>query len=471
LTEHADALAAHFRAIRHRVIGIDLGTTTCVAALAGDDGEVFVLPPLAAVVGQDQAGQVTVGRRTAGAVIAGIKRELGSSRRIRFRGREYQPHELCAYLLIELKRRAEALIGEPVHDAVITVPTTYGEGPRRAITEAAGLAQLTVRRLLAEPVAAAVAVGAERAGTFAIYDLGGGTFDAAIVEAGPGGVTVLGSAGDPRLGGDDFDERVVGYALRQIRERYHVDLSQDDRIRDRIRAETEVRKRELDTSDATVLELPRLTATVNAAVPLTRRAFESMIEADLKRTFDCLAVAMLAAGGRPVDEVVLVGGSTRMPLIRRRLARHLGLDPARIRAEADPGDLVARGAGLVARELPPPGGIELGPIGLRSANLRLRSEMAAPVTGPPAGGRSPVDPPGVLPAPPAETPADFRPTAQKSHDRLMGASPGALPDGFSALREAYLAFIAAIRAAEPDARLHELGVALTAAVAALDAAP
>jgi molecular chaperone DnaK len=463
LTEHADPSAARHRATRHRVIGIDLGTTTCVAALAGEDGEVIVLPPLAAVVGQDQAGQVTVGRVTAGAVIAGIKRELGSRRRIRFRGREYQPHELCAYLLIELKRRAEALIGEPVHDAVITVPTTYGEGPRRAITEAAGLAQLTVRRLLAEPVAAAVAVGAGRTGTFAIYDLGGGTFDAAVVETGPGGVTVLGTAGDPRLGGDDFDELLVGYALRQIRERYHVDLGQDDVIRGRIRAEAEVRKRELDTADATMLELPRLTATVNASVPLTRRAFESMIEPDLDRTFGCLAAATLAAGAAPVDEVVLVGGSTRMPLIRQRLARRLGLDPARIRADLDPEELVARGAALVARDLPAPVTIGLGPIGLRSANLRLRSEMAAPVIDRPAGGRADPDPPGVLPRPPAETPADFRPVALRAHDLLAGAPA----DDLVGLRSAYRDFIAAIRRAEPDPRLHELGVALTDEVAAL----
>jgi molecular chaperone DnaK len=470
LTEH-DLFAAQYRTTRHPVIGVDLGTTTCVAALAGDDGRVIVLPPLAAVVGQDQAGQVTVGRLTVGrrsvgetgAVIAGIKRELGSNRRIRFRGREYQPHELCAYLLIELKRRAEALIGEPVHEAVITVPTTYAETQRKAITEAAGLAQLTVRVLLEEPVAAAF--GAERAGTFAIYDLGGGTFDAAIVEAGPDGVTVLGMAGDPRLGGDDFDERVVGYALRQIRERYHVDLSQDDRIRDRIRAEAEIRKRELDTAETTSLELPRLTATVNASVQLPRRVFESMIEPDLDRTFDCLGAAARAAGGAPVDEVLLVGGSTRMPLIRQRLAEHLGLDPARIRSDLDPEELVARGAAMIARGLPP-ASLEVGPIGLRSANLRLRSEMAVPESEPTAESPD-ADLAGTLPAPPAETPADFRPAAQQAHDMLAQAPP----DELSSLRAAYCAFLVAIRLADPDARLNELGAALTAELATLDPAP
>jgi molecular chaperone DnaK len=472
LTEH-DLSVAHHRTGRHPVIGIDLGTTTCVAALAGDDGRVVVLPPLAAVVGQDPAGQVTVGRLTVGrravgetgAVIAGVKRELGSNRRLRFRGREYQPHELCAYLLIELKRRAEALIGEPVNEAVITVPTTYAETQRKAITEAAGLAQLTVRRLLEEPVAAAVAVGAGRTGTFAIYDLGGGTFDAAIVEATPHGVTVLGTAGDPRLGGDDFDERVVGFALRQIRERYHVDLSQDERIRDRIRAEAEIRKRELDTAGTTTLELPRLTATVNASVQLTRRGFESMIEPDLDRTFECLAAAAEAAGGAPVDEVLLVGGSTRMPLIRRRLTEHLGLPPDRLRSDLDPEELVARGAALVARSLPQ-ATLEIGPIGLRSANLRLRSEMAVPESEP-AADTTEAELPGVLRAPPAETPADFRPAAQRAHELLAAAGPDALPE----LRSAYRAFIVAIRAADPDARLHELGTALATKLNTLESTP
>jgi molecular chaperone DnaK len=249
---------------------------------------------------------------------------------------------------------------------------------------------------------------------------------------------------------------VVGYALRQIRERYHVDLSQDDRVRGRIRAEAEIRKRELDTADATTLELPWLTATVNASVPLTRRAFESMIEPDLERTFACLAQATLAAGGTPVDEVLLVGGSTRMPLIRRRVARHLGLSLGRIRSDLDPEQLVARGAGLVARGMPAPTAVEIGPIGLRSANLRLRSEMAAPAADPPAGRVAAPDPPGVLPAPPAETPADFRPAAERAHERLLDAEPDELPE----VRAAYLAFIAAIRAAEPDGRLHELGAAL-----------
>ena len=470
---------SHASPVFHRVIGIDLGTTTCAASLVAGTGpgaEVTVLPPLPAVVGQDEAGRVTVGRLAgsdAETAIAGIKRELGSDRRIRFRGREYHPHEICAYILIELKRRAEALIGEPVHDAVVTVPTTYAEPQRRAITDAARLAQLNVRRLLDEPVAAAVAVGAEPGGeqprTYAIYDLGGGTFDASIVAVGAGRVTVLGSGGDPRLGGDDFDELIVGYALRQIRERHHVDLSRDARIRRRIRREAEIRKRELATSEAATLRLPLLTATVNASVPITRRVFEAMIEPDLERTFVCLTAALASAeaahgvGRAEVDEVLLVGGSARIPLIRLRLAGYFGLDPALVRAGPDPDDLVARGAALVAREYPESAVFEGNPIGLSSANLRLRSEMAVPEPEP--AGSPPLAPcglglPGALPVPPAETLADFRPAAESAYGLLAAASPDELP----VLRAAYAAFISGILAAAPDRRLHQLGAALAAAL-------
>ena len=477
---------AHASPVFHRVIGIDLGTTTCVVSLSRG-AQVTVLPPVPAVVGQNAAGQVTVGEvagSDAETAIAGIKRELGSGRRIRFRGREYQPQEICAFILIELKRQAEALVGEPVHDAVITVPTTYAEPQRRAITEAAGLAQLNVRRLLEEPVAVAVgaAPGVERPRTCAIYDLGGGTFDASIIAIGgaayprvsPGDAArfaVLGCGGDPRLGGDDFDELIVGYALRQIRERHHVDLSRDARIRRRIRREAEIRKRELSARETTTLDLPLLTATVDASVPVTRRIFEAMIEPDLERTFVCLTAALAEAeaahgvGRAEVDEVLLVGGSTRIPLIRLRLAGYFGLDPALVRADPDPDELVARGAALVAREYPESAMFEGSPLGVRAANLRLRSEMAGPAPGPSAP--PPVDaggfsPPGVLPVPPAETPADFRPAAQRAHDLLAAASPDASP----ALRAAYTAFVAAIQVAAPDRRLHELGNALRAALAA-----
>jgi molecular chaperone DnaK len=457
----------------HPVIGIDLGTTTCVASV-WDGTAVTVLPgpaggtALPAVVGQNSSGRIVVGRHPESGwqtVIAGIKRELGGTAPLRLRGRQYQPPEICAFLLIELKRQAEAFLGRPVHDAVITVSGSAGEPQRRAVREAAGLAQLNVRRLVDDPVGAAVALGGGGGvRTYAIYDLGGGTFDTAIVRVAPDGVTVLGAAGDPRLGGDDFDEHIVGYALRQIRERHHVDLSRDDHVRRQIRREAERRKRELTTAPSTVLELPLLTATVSTSVPLTRRAFEAMIEPEVTKSLGHLSAALATAeaehgvGLAGVDQVLLAGGSTRIPAIQARLAAFFSLDADDIRADLDPDDLNARGAGLLAREYEPaPGFDDLRP-GLRAANLRLRAEMADPARDDP-GSAARAGLPDLLPVVPAETPADFRPVADASRLRLAAAADGES----AALRAAYGAFVAAVHAGASDAHLRELGTALASA--------
>jgi molecular chaperone DnaK len=309
-----------------------------------------------------------------------------------------------------------------------------------------------------------VAIGAgDRERTYAIYDLGGGTFDTAIVRVGPDGVSVLGAAGDPRLGGDDFDEHIVGYALRQIRERHHVDLSQDEHVRAQIRREAERRKRELSAAETTVLELPLLTATISTSVPLSRRAFEAMIEPDVTKSLGYLAAALAAAraehdvGRDGVDQVLLAGGSSRIPSIRTRLAGYFGLGVEDIRAGLEPEELNARGAGLLAREYEPALTFEDFRPGLLSANLRLRAEMAEPDE---PGFASPTEaagPPDALPMPPAETPADFRPVADASYWMLAG-TPGGDRTG---LRTAYTSFIAAIQAAAPDARLRELGEVLS----------
>ncbi|WP_433296070.1 Hsp70 family protein [Actinoplanes sp. CA-030573] len=452
MTEHGDY---------HRVIGIDLGTTSCTMAVWDGAGLVVIPGPMPSVVTQNPAGQIVVGRAPAGdsqPVISGIKRELGSGERLRLRGRQYRPPEICAFLLIELKRQAEAFLGAPVHDAVITVSGSAGEPERRAIREAAGLAQLNVRRLLDDAVAAAVALGADdRERTYAIYDLGGGAFDSAIVRIGPEGIAVLGAAGDPRLGGDDFDEHIVGYALRQIRERHHVDLGRDEDVRTRIRREAERGKRELSAAETTVLELPLLTATVSASVTLSRRAFEAMIEPDVTKSLGHLTAALAAAeaehgvGRGAVDRVVLAGGSTRIPSVRARLAGYFGLGPGDIRADLDPGELSARGAGLIAREFEPALTFEGLRPGLLGANLRLRAEMADP--SPPGPGPAAADPADLLPGVPAETPADFRRVADASHQLLAATLDGACPR----LRSAYLSFVGAVQAAASDVRLAELG--------------
>jgi molecular chaperone DnaK len=460
LTEH-NAASDPF----HPVIGIDLGTTSCTMSVWAGTELVVIPGPLPSVVTQNPAGQIVVGHPADAdgqPVVAGIKRGLGGDERVRLRGRQYRPPEICAFLLIELKRRAEAFVGGPVHDAVITVSASAGEPQRRAIREAAGLAQLNVRRLLDDPVAAAVALGADdRERTYAIYDLGGGTFDTAIVRVGPDGAAVLGAAGDPRLGGNDFDEHIVGYALRQIRERHHVDLSRDEHVRTRIRREAERRKRELSVAETTTLELPLLTATVSASVPLSRRAFEAMIEPDVTKSLGHLGAALMTAAAehrldrQDVDQVVLAGGSTRIPLVRSRLAGYFGITDV-ARPDLDPDELNARGAGLIAREFEPAMTFEGLRPGLLGANLRLRAEMADPSpAAPDASATGPLDP---LPGVPAETPADFRTVADASHERLVATLDGAE----TALRGAYLAFIGAIQAAAPDDRLAELGKRLAA---------
>ena len=469
MTEHPDA-----HAFFHPVVGIDLGTSSCAISVWDGAKLLLVRGPtgaatMPAAVGQDRFGQVIAGVPPAADpenVIAGIKRRLGSGDQVRFRGRTYLPREISAFLLIELKRQAETFIGEPIHDAVITVSAAAGETQRRALREAAGLAQLNVRRLVEDPVAAAMALGVDATpGIYAIYDLGGGTFDASVVRVADGTVEVLGTAGDPLLGGDDFDELIVGHALRQIRERHHVDLGRDPAIRRRIRWEAEIRKRELSTADNTTLELPVLTATVSASVPLTRRVFEALIEPDVQRSLDLLTEAITAAraahgvGRRDIDQVVLAGGSSRIPAIRDRLAGYLGWGAARIRTDHD--EMVARGAGLVARDYEPASLFEGSPVGLLRTSLRLRAELAGPEASlvaddPPET----TDPPGPS-GPPAETPADFRRVAEATYLLLL-RDDDLLPqdDDLTALATAYGAFITAVVAAAPDARLTELGEAL-----------
>ncbi|MBU2662615.1 Hsp70 family protein [Actinoplanes bogorensis] len=454
----------------HRVVGVDLGTSSCAVSVWDGAKLLMVRGPtgaatMPATVGQDRAGQVIAGVPPADDpenVIAGVKRLLGSGEPVRFRGRTYQPREICAFLLIELKRQAETFVGEPIHDVVITVSAAAGEAQRRALREAAGLAQLNVRRLVEDPAAAAMALGADaRPGTYAIYDLGGGTCDASVVRVADGTIEVLGTSGDQRLGGDDFDELIVAFALRQIRERYHVDLSRDPTIRRRIRWEAEIRKRELSVADHTTLELPVLTATVSASVPLSRRAFEAMIEPDVQRSLDLLTEAIAAAraahgvGWGDIDEVVLAGGSTRIPAVRDRLAGYFGWGAARLRTDLDPAELAARGAGLVARDYEPASLFEGSPVGLLSASLRLRAELAAPAVVAADEPAETPDPPGPS-GPPAETPADFRRVAEAAYMLL-------LQDGeHDGLGSAYGAFIAAVQAAAPDARLTELGETLSA---------
>jgi molecular chaperone DnaK len=378
----------------HRVIGIDLGTTYS-AVTVWDGKDAVVIPNRAgyrtipSVVGLDRDGQVIVGVPAQNSTvlkpedtIIEIKRKMGTFERqptgpddpgvptrIRFRGRDYLPQEISAFILMELKRQAEDHIGEPVHDAVITVPAYFREPQRRATEEAARMARLNVRKLVNEPTSAAVCFGADKADddrirTYVVYDLGGGTFDVSIIQVRRGNVGVVGTAGDPHLGGGDFDDRIVTYALDQIRQEHGVDLSGDQRVRRRIKREAEVRKRELSNANTTVLDLPYLTAEVSANIPLSRTTFESRIKPLLDRSMACLDDALESAHQsngielEDIEQVLLVGGSTRIACIRPMLAERLGLEERDVRIDIDPEEVVARGAGMLARDFVASGSYE-----------------------------------------------------------------------------------------------------------------
>jgi molecular chaperone DnaK len=376
----------------HKVIGIDLGTTYSAVSIWNGREIQIIESALGArtvpsVVGLDPQGQVIVGTPAQNNLgldpantIVEVKREMGvyeressgvddpgEPRYIRFRGQKYLPQEISAFILMELKRQAEHCIGEPIHDAVITVPAYFKEPQRGATEDAAMMAKLNVRRLINEPTAAAVCFGADkveddRVHTYAVYDLGGGTFDVSIIQVAPGNVSVVGTGGNSRLGGGDFDDLIVEHALAQIRAEHGVDLSGDAAARQRIKREAEIRKRELAVAGAAWLNLPFLTPTLNVNLQLTRGEFEHLIEDLLQQSLRCLDEALDSAHESngierdEIEQVLLVGGSTRIARIRPLLAEHLGLDLKDVRSDISPDEVVARGAGIVAREFTPSDG-------------------------------------------------------------------------------------------------------------------
>jgi molecular chaperone DnaK len=386
----------------HKVIGIDLGTTYSAVSVwdySKNDGkgDVVVIPnPLGtgstvpSVIGVDPEGKVIVGAPAQnnlmmdpGNTIIEVKREMGVyerepdpmtgdpgvPRKIRFLNREFLPQEMSAFILMELKRMAENYIGEPIHDAVITVPAYFKEPQKGATADAAAMARLNLHRLLNEPTAAAVGFGADKAQDdekhiYAVYDLGGGTFDVSIIEVSKDNVSVAGTGGNPRLGGGDFDNEITDYVLEQIKAKHGVDLSDDERVKARIKREAEMRKRELSAANAAVLNLPFLTAQLSVNIPITRAVFESRIEKLLKESLDCLDGALKSAyetngiEREEIEQVLLVGGSTRIPRIRTMLAEHLGMEEKDIRCDFNPDEVVSRGAAIVAREFVPRDGYE-----------------------------------------------------------------------------------------------------------------
>ena len=365
----------------HKVIGIDLGTTCSVVSVWDyDNGNVVVIPTadgenaLPSVLGVDDEGKVVVGRRAQDrsvpdpkSTIAAVNRLMGTSaaRPVRLGDRDYPPQGLAAFVLAELKRQAEAFLGEPVHDAVISVPAWFGTEQRRATQEAGIIAGLNVRLLLIEPVAAVVSFGEDqvddgRTHLYAIFDFGGNTLDVSVVEVGGGCASILGMDGTTRFGGEEFDGAITDWALEEIIRRHAVDLRRDDTVRARIKNVAERCKRQLTAANTAALVLPGLAPNLNVTLTLTRAVFDGLIDDRSRAATDCLNKAIAsAARARSVDmadieRVLLVGGSARIPRVRMLVAESMShLEQKDFAIGINPEEAVSSGAAMVARKFNP----------------------------------------------------------------------------------------------------------------------
>lgn len=351
-----------------KIIGIDLGTTnSCVAVIEGgkpvviNNGEGQRTTP--SVVAFSKTGErlvgdtakrqaVTNGERT----IASIKRQMGTDYRVNIDGKKYTPQEISAMILSKLKKDAESYLGETVTEAVITVPAYFNDAERQATKDAGRIAGLNVLRIINEPTAAALAYGLDNEGAqkIMVYDLGGGTFDVSVIEIGGGVIEVLATSGDNRLGGDDFDERVTEYLVKEFRNTEKLDLSKDKVALGRIREAAEKAKKELSAATSTNINLPFIatdkTGPRHMDLTLTRGKFEELTYDLVERTAVPVQNALSDAGLRPSDlsRVLLVGGSTRIPAVQNKVKQLTGMEPSK---NLNPDECVALGAAVQGGKL------------------------------------------------------------------------------------------------------------------------
>ena len=346
-----------------KIVGIDLGTTnSTVAVLEGGEPEIIpnaegsrLTPSVVAftkegerIVGQVAKRQaITNPERT----ITSIKREMGTSFKVNIDDKSYTPQEISAMILQKLKADAESYLGEKVEKAVITVPAYFTDSQRQATKDAGRIAGLEVLRIINEPTAAALAYGLDKGEdqTILVYDLGGGTFDVSILELGDGVFEVKATSGNNRLGGDDFDERVINYLVSEFKKETGVDLSKDPIAMQRLKDAAEKAKIELSTVTSTNINLPFITATADGPkhldLNLTRAKFEDLIGDLVDKTTGPLRQALSDAGleAKSIDKVILVGGSTRVPLVQKVLKDLLGKEPHK---GVNPDEVVALGAAI-----------------------------------------------------------------------------------------------------------------------------
>ena len=351
-----------------KIIGIDLGTTnSCVAVFEGSEPVVIPNPEGArttpSVVAFSKTGERMVGqvaKRQAitnpDRTIISIKREMGSSYTKEIDGKRYTPQEISAMILQKLKADAEAYLGTKVTEAVITVPAYFTDAQRQATKDAGRIAGLEVKRIINEPTAAALAYGLDKEGNqkIMVYDLGGGTFDVSLLEIGDGVFEVLATAGNNRLGGDDFDQRIINWMINKFKSENGVDLSGDKMVMQRLKEAAEKAKIELSGMTSTHINLPFITATADGPLhfeaTLTRAEFDKMTADLVDATMGPTKQVLSDAGLKPnqIDKVLLVGGSTRIPAVQTAVRNFINKEPFK---GINPDECVALGAAIQAAVL------------------------------------------------------------------------------------------------------------------------
>ncbi len=346
-----------------KIIGIDLGTTnSCVAVIEG--GEAVVIPnaegarTTPSVVAFKKDGERIVGRvakqqavSNPNGTISSIKRDMGTAKKVAVDGKEYTPQEISAMILAKLKQDAEAYLGDKVTEAVITVPAYFSDAQRQATKDAGKIAGMEVKRIINEPTAAALAYGIDKETDqkIMVYDLGGGTFDVSIIEMGDGVQEVLATAGNNRLGGDDFDQKIVDWLVAGFKAETGVDLSGDRMAVQRLREAAEKSKIELSGGMSSNINLPFITADATGPkhldMTLTRAKFNELtadlVEATMGPVRQALSDSGLSAS--EIDKVLLVGGSTRIPAVQEAVQKFMGKEPFK---GINPDECVAMGAAL-----------------------------------------------------------------------------------------------------------------------------
>ena len=351
-----------------KIIGIDLGTTnSCVAVMEGGQPTVIANTEGArttpSVVAFTKTGERLVGEpakrqavTNADKTISSIKRHMGTDYRVTIDDKKYSPQEISAMVLQKLKADAEGYLGEKVTEAVITVPAYFNDAQRQATKDAGKIAGLDVKRIINEPTAAALAYGLdnEKEQKIMVYDLGGGTFDVSIIEIGDGVIEVLSTAGNNRLGGDDFDQKITDYMLADFKAKEGVDLSTDKMALQRLKEAAEKAKKELSSATTTNINLPFITATAEGPkhfdMNLTRAKFDELTHDLVEKTAEPVTRALSDAGitAAELGQVLLVGGSTRIPAVQEEVKRLTGKEPSK---SLNPDECVALGASVQGGKL------------------------------------------------------------------------------------------------------------------------